>query len=111
MAASSCAGSRDSGTRADRGQGLRPGLRPASKHALLDPQVARELGIVAAHHLDEALGVLAADERLDGLAERVAARRAQVEDHVDELRRSTDYRASLDRTNTKRTPKSPPRER
>ena len=31
------------------------------KLSLLDPQVAREVGIVAAHLLDEALGVLAAD--------------------------------------------------
>jgi hypothetical protein len=30
----------------------------------LGPQVAREFGIVAAHLLDEALGVLAANERL-----------------------------------------------
>jgi hypothetical protein len=29
--------------------------------ALLDPQVARKLGIVAANHLDEPLGVVAAD--------------------------------------------------
>ena len=33
--------------------------------ALLDPQVARELGIVAANLLDEALCVLAPDERLE----------------------------------------------
>ena len=32
---------------------------------LLDPQLRRELGIVAAHLLDEALGVLAADEHLE----------------------------------------------
>jgi hypothetical protein len=32
---------------------------------LLDPQVARELGIVAPYLLDEAFGVFAADERLD----------------------------------------------
>ena len=38
---------------------------------LLDPQLARELGIVAAHLLDEALGVLAAEEDLDGVAQRV----------------------------------------
>jgi hypothetical protein len=37
---------------------------------LLDLQVARELGIVAANRLDEPLGVLAVDERLDGVAER-----------------------------------------
>jgi hypothetical protein len=32
---------------------------------LLDPRVASKLGIVAVNRLDEALGVLAADERLD----------------------------------------------
>ena len=36
---------------------------------LLDPQVAGELWIVAADVLDEMLGVLATDERLDGFAE------------------------------------------
>ena len=35
------------------------------KLPLLDPQVARQVGIIAANLLDEALGVLAADERLD----------------------------------------------
>jgi hypothetical protein len=34
-------------------------------YALPDPQVARELGIVASHLFDDALGVLASDERLD----------------------------------------------
>jgi hypothetical protein len=38
---------------------------------LLDPQVARKVGIVAPHLLDESLGILAADERLDGVTERV----------------------------------------
>jgi hypothetical protein len=38
---------------------------------LLDPQVAREFEIVAAHLLDEALRVLAPDDRLDGVAERL----------------------------------------
>jgi hypothetical protein len=37
---------------------------------LLDPQVACEFGIVAPHLLNEALGILAANERLDGVAER-----------------------------------------
>jgi hypothetical protein len=37
---------------------------------LLDPQVARELGIIAADLLDAALDFLAADERLDGVSER-----------------------------------------
>ncbi len=56
---------------------------------LLDPQVARELGIVAANLLDEALGVLAANERLDGVAERVVGARAGVDDRVDESERRT----------------------
>ena len=33
---------------------------------------------------DEALGVLAADERLDGVAERVIGTRADVDDRVDD---------------------------
>ncbi len=37
---------------------------------LLDPQVARKLRIVAAHVFYESLGVLAPDERVDGVAER-----------------------------------------
>src|SRR4249919_2176860 len=47
-----------------------PGLvQPARLQlALLDPQVACELGIVAAHLLDEAFGVLAADEHVGGFA-------------------------------------------
>jgi hypothetical protein len=40
-------------------------VRPARLQLpLLDPQVARELGIVPAHLLDETLRVLAADEGL-----------------------------------------------
>jgi hypothetical protein len=35
---------------------------PASSSRFLDPQVARELGVVTAHLRDEALGVLAADD-------------------------------------------------
>jgi len=38
------------------------------KLALLDPDVDRELAIVAADLLDEALGVLAPHESLDGVA-------------------------------------------
>ncbi len=52
----------------------------------LDPQVARELGVVTANLLDEALGVLAADERLDGVAERVSRTGANVDDRVHEHR-------------------------
>jgi hypothetical protein len=39
--------------------------------ALLDPQVAREVGIVTVYLLDGPLGVLAANERLDGVPESV----------------------------------------
>ncbi len=39
---------------------------------LADPQVARELRIIAANLLDEVLGVLAPNEGLDGVAQRVA---------------------------------------
>ena len=51
---------------------------------LLDPQVARELGIVAADLPDEALGVLVAEERLDGVSERVVEAGADVDDRVDD---------------------------
>jgi len=42
--------------------------------ALLDPEASREFRLIAAHHVDEALGVLASDERLDGVAEREVGR-------------------------------------
>jgi hypothetical protein len=45
-------------------------FRPPASSSLLDPQVAREFGIVAAHLLDEPHGVLAADEHLEFDAER-----------------------------------------
>jgi hypothetical protein len=40
--------------------------------ALLDPQIAREPWIVAAHVLDEPLSLLAPDERLDGVTKGTA---------------------------------------
>ena len=46
--------------------------------ALLDPEIARELGIVAPDLGEEALGVLTADEGLDGVAERIVPARADV---------------------------------
>ena len=52
---------------------------------LLDPQVAREPGIVALHLRDEALGVLAPDERLDGIAERMVGAGADVDDRRQSL--------------------------
>jgi hypothetical protein len=39
---------------------------------LLDPQWHHKLGIIASDLVDEALGVLAADEDLDGIAQQVA---------------------------------------
>jgi hypothetical protein len=51
--------------------------------ALLDPQVARDVGIVSANLLDEALGVLATDEHLDGVAQRAGWRERVVDDCVD----------------------------
>jgi hypothetical protein len=58
-----------------RKDGARPSLhlvQPARLELpLLDPQVARELGIVAMDLFDETLGILAAQEDVDRLAERV----------------------------------------
>jgi hypothetical protein len=50
---------------------------------LLDPQVRRKLGIVAAHFGDEALGVFACQEPVDGFAERMFGARSVVENHED----------------------------
>jgi hypothetical protein len=52
--------------------------------ALLDPQVTREVGIVAGHLLDQALRVPAADECLDGVAQRSRRRGRIVDDGVCE---------------------------
>ena len=52
--------------------------------ALLDPQLRRDLGIVAAHLLDEPLSVLAADEHLELDAEREVGREGVVDDGVDD---------------------------
>jgi hypothetical protein len=63
--------------------GLAASRSPARlKLPLLDPQLRRELGIVAAYLLDDALGLLAPDERLDSVAERVSRARTVVEDDV-----------------------------
>ena len=51
--------------------------------SLLDPQVLRELGIVITHLFDEALGVLAADERLDGVAQWEVGREDVVDGGID----------------------------
>ncbi len=53
--------------------------KPASV-PLLDPQVARDVGNIAAHVADEALCVVAADEALDGIAERVVGAGVEVDD-------------------------------
>ena len=49
------------------------------KFQLLDALVAREVRIVASHLLEEPLGVLASDERLDGVAERMVGAGAEVD--------------------------------
>jgi hypothetical protein len=48
--------------------------------SLDDAKVRCELRVVAFHAGDELVGVLAADERLDGVAERVVEARAEVDD-------------------------------
>ena len=45
---------------------------------LLDPKGTRELGLVAAYLLEEALCVLAADERLYGVTERGLERSSRI---------------------------------
>ena len=55
--------------------------------SLLDPYVARELGIVAAHLLDEPLDVLASDKRLKRIPEREWAR-------LDSNQGPTDYESA-----------------
>ena len=52
-----------------------------------NPQLRRGLRLVASHTLDEPLRVLATYERLDGVAERMVRRGAQVDDGVDDQRR------------------------
>ena len=47
-----------------------PRIRETDRLPLLDPQVAREFGIVAANLLGEALSALAPDEHLEFDAER-----------------------------------------
>jgi len=49
---------------------------------LLDPQVARELGVVAANLLDEPLSVLTADEDVDPVTEGAGRRKALCNDGV-----------------------------
>ena len=56
----------------------------AAAVALRDPQRFRELGIVAADLFDEAFGVLAADEYVDGVAQRARRRERVVNYGVDD---------------------------
>ena len=52
-------------------------VQPARvKLPLFDPELRRDLGIVAAHLFDEPLGVLASDEHLERIAEREDRREA-----------------------------------
>ena len=53
-----------------------------------DAKVRCELQVVSFHPGDELVGVLAADERLDGVAERMVKTRAEVDDGEDEQRRN-----------------------
>jgi hypothetical protein len=57
-------------------RGNRRSSRPPFGYALLDPQVAREQGVVAAYLFHEALGVLAADEHLERIAGGKSGERA-----------------------------------
>lgn len=66
---------------------LVPLVRPARLElALDDAEVARELGVVSPDLLDEPLRILASDERLDDLAERVIGTRAEILNRVDDHR-------------------------
>jgi hypothetical protein len=49
-----------------------------------DPELRHHLGIVAAHLLDEALGVFATDQRLDCITKGARRRKRVVNDGVDE---------------------------
>ena len=60
-------------------------VQPARvEFTLLDPKLCCERGIVAAHLLDEPLGVLAADEGLDRVTEREVRREGVVNDGVND---------------------------
>jgi len=63
---------------------------------LLDPQSRRELGLVVPHLVEEPLGVLAADESLDGVTEREVGREGVVDDGVDDHNGDDDVSATLD---------------
>ena len=62
----------------------RAGSPARFKLALLDPKVLREVGSIAAHLLDETLGVDAADEDLKLDAEWEVGREGVVDDGVDD---------------------------
>jgi hypothetical protein len=62
-------------------------VQPARlKLLLFDPELLRDLRIVAAHLRHESLGVLAPDEHLELDAEREVGREGVVDDGVDDRR-------------------------
>jgi hypothetical protein len=65
--------------------------------ALLDPHLRRHLGLVAAHLLDEAFGVLASDEYLELDAEREVGREGIVNDGLDDYGDTTTRSSSGDK--------------
>ncbi len=52
--------------------------------ALLDPELRRDFGLVAANLLDESLGILAPDEQLERIPKREVGREGVVDDGVDD---------------------------
>jgi hypothetical protein len=54
--------------------------------AFLDPKMPCELGVISSHLVDEPLGVLATDEHLDRVPERMVEAAALVADDVDDHR-------------------------
>jgi hypothetical protein len=59
---------------------LRRGSLGRLEFSLLDPQLRRDLGIVATHFLDEPLRVLEPDEHLEPDTEREVGRESVVDD-------------------------------
>ena len=60
--------------------------RPGGSRRLLDPKVTCELGVVLAYLFEKPLGVLAADEHLDRVTERVIKAASLIADDVDDHR-------------------------
>jgi hypothetical protein len=59
-------------------------MAPACDLALLGSACGSQARFVASHLLDKALSVLAADERLDGVTERVVWAGAEVDGLMDD---------------------------